>query len=198
MRFLKYLSILIIIFSSFLMMKTFHRLYTADIHFEKSQDLLALSDFDGALYFANSAVEKNPLEPNYYRGRAKVYIASLPSIPEGKVFAYKVRALTDLKQAYDLNPNNIVTIRNSIPLYYFLAANDLSKPASPKNVDPNFLPITNGFYQKVKNRFPNDVGFYVLLAKYQKRLNLVEGYAESADKIEDLRPDLFDWYEGLK
>jgi len=195
---LKKFGILLVIISAYFSLKIINGIYIADVHFEKSQNLLKDKEYESALFYANSAVQKNPLEPNYYRGRAKVYITSLVAVPEGKVFAYKVLALTDLKKAYNLNPNNLVTVRNSIPLYYFLAAKNLSEPAGPDNIDSNFLPITNGFYQKIKNRFPNDVGFYTLLAKYQKRLNLIDGYSESADNIDELRPDLFDWYEGLK
>lgn len=177
--------------------KTYAEVYTADVFYEKGQDLLGERDFDMAYKYATRAVRNNPLEPNYYRGRAKILISSLVDAKENQVFTTKQLALQDLEKAVELNTKNLVTIRNSIPLYYFLAAKDLTKPASKDNIDPDFLPITKSFYDKVKDYSSNDVGVYALLAKYEKRLGLDEGYKYSVEKIEILRPDLLDWYPGL-
>jgi len=187
-----------IIAISFTALRTFLGLYVADVYFEKSQDALQGRQLDKAIEFANLAVDRNPLEPNYYRGRAKVYIVSLLGLDEKTAFLIKNNALSDLQEAYKLNTHNLVTIRNVIPLYYFLAAKDLSKPASTDNVDERFLPVTRDFYRKIKDVSPNDVGVCVLLAKYEKRLGLMDDYEESIQKIKDLRPDLLQWNPSLR
>ena len=106
----------------------------------------------------------------------------------------KKLALNDLQTAQNLNPNNLVTLRNVVPLYYFLAIEDLEKPADGKNIDPEFIEATKDYFTMMHSYSPTDVGIYALLAKYEKRLGLNELYEQSVGRIKILRPDLLEWY----
>ncbi|RJR26933.1 hypothetical protein C4561_04105 [candidate division WWE3 bacterium] len=195
----KLLLTMLVMFVGFYMIKYFSSVYSADVAFEEGQKYMSAGDYETALLKANKSIRLNPMEPNYYRGRAKVYLAYLVEVnnrDSQKIL--KQAALEDLKTAYSLNPHNLVTIRNSIPLYYFLAAEDLTRPGNEDNVDEEFLPETIYFYKLVKDISPDDVGVYVLLAKYEKRLGLFEAYQESVEKVRELRPDLLEWHESFK
>lgn len=192
------LFVLFVIFGYLALMRAFALNYFADLNYERSQKLLTQSDVLGSLKFANASIKLNPMEPNYYKGRARVLIAATYSASGDKKKALKDTALNDLQMAYSLNPSNLVTIRNIIPLYYYLAVEDLSSPQGNAKVDEAFVPITQNFYSKVQNISPNDVGVYALLAKYEKRLNFNEEYNYALVKINNLRPDLLEWNENLK
>ncbi len=173
-------------------------LYLADVQYTKSLDLVKESRWDQAEMAADKALAFNPLEPAYYRGRAKVFLTNITNLEnEEEVDMAKTRILADLETAYELNPNNLATIRNSIPLYYFLAVKSLHEPPTSQNVDRRFLPYTRGFFNKVKYILPNDVGVFVLLAKYEKRLGLEPEYQASIDQIKQLRPDLLQWHHNF-
>jgi hypothetical protein len=194
----KALTIILIISATGFLAKGLLGMYVADVYYERSQALISEGNIVTAAVYANEAILKNPLEPNYYRGRARVNIAQLINANQQEKELIKLAALNDLKTAYDLNTNNLVTIRNAVPLYYFLAAKDLSQPGSSENVDEKFLPVTRSFYQMTKRKFPNDVGVYVLVAKYEKRLGLTDDFNASLERIKQLRPDLLDWQESLR
>lgn len=181
-----------------LIIKTFVKLYTADINYSKAQALLGDREAPRAFEEASLAITKNPSEPLYYEGRAKVLILmSLHQEPE-IVEKLKSLALEDMKYAYILNSKNLVTIRNLVPIYYFLAEKDITAAPSLSNVDPIWKYQAANFFEANKNISPNDVGVYALLAKYEKRLSLTEGYNFSVNKVRDLRPDILDWYDAFK
>lgn len=173
-------------------------LYKADTKYVESQKFLTDARFIDALNAVTQAINTNPSEPIYRRGRAQVYLSTTIGQDKNTQNKLKTLALTDLADAYNLNTKNLATIRNSIPLYYFLSTKDLALPPNSYNVDSEFLPITRAFYNHVKNVSPNDVGIYVLLAKYQKRLGLTDDYNASIEKVRSLRPDLLNWYSELK
>ena len=181
----------------FLVLKYFHA-YSADVFFERSDDLLTAGNFTESIELINNAVKRNPNEPLYYRGRAKSYISATVGQDTTTERTLRELALADLEKAYSLNPKNYATIRNSVPLYYFLAIDDLGRPGSSDNVDPEFLPYTKDYYNKVERLAGNDVGIYVLLAKYQNKLGLKEDLKRSVNKITELRPDLLNWHESLR
>jgi hypothetical protein len=104
----------------------------------------------------------------------------------------------DLKKAEDLNPDNLVTLRNSIPLYYFLAVEDVFLRSGPDNLDQEYSSETIAFYEKIKERYWSDVGVILSVAKYEKRLGLTDEYRKSVNRVRELRPDLLDWHESLR
>lgn len=169
-------------------------LYVSDINYKKSQIIIKSGDFEKALDLSDLAIEKNPMEPRYYYGRAKILLSSTVGRDEKIIADLKNQALKDLERSYQLNPKNLVTIRNIVPLYYFLTVKDLEKPQGLENIDQNFLGTTKSYYEKVKDISPNDVGVYALLAKYEGKLGLDKMYQESILKINILRPDLLEWY----
>jgi tetratricopeptide (TPR) repeat protein len=175
-----------------------HHFYLADICFEESQDLLNEGHLESSLKKANCAVTRNPREPNYYRGRAKVYILLAANAQKEKVSDYKNLALSNLKKSLSLNPNNLVTIRNSVPLYYYLSIGDFSFPAGVDNWDEEFIGVTREFFAHAKNSYKTDVGVVSLVAKYEKKLGLYTQYNQSVDMVENLRPDLIDWYDAFR
>ena len=178
--------------------KSFYIKYSADVYFSNSEKFLEKFELEKALNNATESIKNNPLEPNYYRQRAKVYLTMSAVFDDDYKTGLKKSALDDMYMAYDINPNNLVTIRNLVPLFYFLSVQDYTLSASDGNVDQAFLPITKNFYEKIKNIFPNDAGVYVLLAKYEKRLGLIAEYAASVKKVEELRPDLLEWHENFR
>lgn len=193
----KTLSIVVIIIG-FMAINTFINFYKADVSYKLSQRSLDSGELSLAFDYIEDALKLNQFEPNYYRGRARILIASLITPDEELARLLKIATLKDLESAYNLNPSNLVTMRNLVPLYYFVAVKDISIPASDTNVDADFLPYAKDYFKTIENASPNDVGVYVLLARYQKRLGLTQYYEENVNRIKALRPDLLDWYEGLK
>lgn len=189
-------SVLILIVSYLCLKLLFFLLniYAADIYYEKSTTLLADGEISLALNSIDSAVELNPTEPNYYRERARILLSSMVSQDTVNYAPTKLQALSDMKIAYDLNPLNLVTKRNLIPLYYFLSIKDLNGGPSSENVDMQFLPLTREYFVEMKKDYPNDVGVLVLIAKYEKRLGLKDDYVYSVNLIKNLRADLLEWY----
>ncbi|MFZ2663843.1 MAG: hypothetical protein WAX66_00560 [Patescibacteria group bacterium] len=172
------------------------RVYIADIYFKKSQVLLKIGDGEDSLLYANKSVSLNPFEPNYYRGRAKVNTVRLVSIDS--TGDMKEFILFDLQRALDLNPSNLVTIRNSIPLYYFLAVKDLNTGSGVGNIDEGYISYTKEFFRNTKNSYWNDAGVISSVAKYEKKLGLVDEYEESVERIKELRPDLLEWNDSFR
>ena len=176
----------------------FFTLYNADVLFERADDLLSEGEIALSLERMNRAVEKNPNEPIYYRGRAKAYLSATVNQDMETEAVLKKLALADLEKAYSLNPKNLATLRNSVPLYYFLTVDDLSRSGNPQNVDTEFLPYTIDYYRRVESIAGNDVGIYVLLAKYRNKLGLEQDTLNALERIRELRPDLLDWHDSLR
>jgi tetratricopeptide (TPR) repeat protein len=194
----KILYTAVIAFVYILLIMKLGSIYLADVSYKEARVLLSKGKIAGSLGSINRAIEKNPSEPAYYRERARIYLASMPGYEEEDLSLIKNLALNDLKVAYDLNPNNIVTLRNSVPLYYFLAVEDVTRDIGPDNVDEDLVNETKAFYRHAKTKSPSDVGIYVLLAKYEHRLGMQEELEESIKRIRSLRPDLIDWHPSLK
>ncbi|MFH1648176.1 MAG: hypothetical protein ABIA11_00390 [Patescibacteria group bacterium] len=172
------------------------KIYISDIYFKRSQIYLTAEYVDKAQEYSDKAIKFNPFEPNYYRGRAKALTVSLV---DGKdVGSVKNRILEDLEKAEELNPKNLVTLRNSVPIYYFLAIEDISLTSGIPNLDPMYLPVTKEFFKALKETHSHDVGVVTLLAKYEKKLGLDSQYLESRKIIERLRPELLDWHESFR
>ena len=195
---IKFIKIALVLLITALFFNICYSNYTADKMYQKAKDSLDRSELSNAFDYAESAIKLNPLEPNYYRMRARVLINYLPHKDTSTRTFTKQLIVNDLKNAYILNTENLVTIRNLVPLYYFLAAENISAPAGPENTDPNFFEAAKNFYASIKDYSKNDVGIYALLAKYEKRLNMMEEYNVSVERVRALRPDLLDWYESFR
>lgn len=151
-----------------------------------------------SLVSINKSIDYNNKEPNYYRHKAKVYLAATTSqMGEQERNSLKNLALTDLETSFDLNQHNLATVRNNVPLYFFLANKNLNEPTSEENLDKDYLEYTRKYFAYTKRFTPNDVGTFVATAKYEKRLNLKEEYNYSLNKIRELRPDLLEWHPDL-
>lgn len=192
------LGSLILVFVFFTAINSFYAKYTADVYFSISEKLLEEFELEKALNNATLSIKSNPLEPNYYKQRAKVYLTMAAVLGDEYKTELKESALDDMYMAYNINPNNLVTVRNLVPLFYFLSVKEFTLSVSNENIDPEFLPETKNFYEKIKNISPNDAGVYVLLAKYEKRLGLNDEYNASVKIVEELRPDLLEWHENFK
>ncbi len=165
------------------------RFFMGEVYYSKAQFYLDAGNYKKSLNFVDKALENNSNEPAYYRGRARSYLGlylEFENDPKLKLLL-KNTALVDLKKSTDLNTLNLASFRNAISLYYFLAYDNSS-----------FVSITQNFYAYLKNNYPSDVGIYVAIAKYEKRLNLLEDYTKSLEKIKKLRPDLLEWHEDLR
>ncbi|MBD3365961.1 hypothetical protein GF360_01305 [candidate division WWE3 bacterium] len=169
--------------------------YRADLKAVSSKDALLREDFDAALKLAKEAVELNPEEPYYYRMRAKAYLAKAAAT---ETYEFKKEALADLMRSRELNPLNLATLRNNIPLYYYLALTDFSQPSKQADLDSAYLSFAEAYFQDLKEIYPNDAGLLVSLAHYEKRLDLLGESKSTLEMIKQLRPALLDWHPLLQ
>jgi hypothetical protein len=192
--------LIILIWSVYILLcAVFIRMFFADLNYKKSQEIISEGYSESALTFSEKAVNQNPFEPNYYKGRAKVNLLKLLYIYEPDVESQiKEKVLTDLVKAHSLNKDNLVTIRNAFSLYYFLALKDINLGTSENNIDLKYVAVTKEFLESNKKRFWNDAGAVSSVAKYEKKLGFVQEYSESVQRIRELRPDLLDWYESFR
>lgn len=167
----------------FLLIGLFWKTISADESYMDSREALENGDIETALLQANKSIEKNPNEPRYYYNRAKIYITT-----QNK--SDKQKALTDLKNSEELNPKNLVTLRNNIPVYYLLSSS-INENEDTYKVFNN---LVKNYYSKMNNYSDSDVGLFAILYKYENLMGFTDLATQSKDKIEELRPDLFDWY----
>jgi hypothetical protein len=193
----KLLLVLLIWGGCFLVIAKLAKMYQADVYYDNAMTYLQKREFEMAIVMVKKAMKSNPLEPNYYRGASRVYLVSGGYEDLNTQAEYKKVVLELLKKAYQLNSNNLVTIRNEIPMYFFLAYGDLRLPMSPENLDPVYLPLVKEFFNSTKKRFAHDAGVVALVGEYEKMLSLTEEYGESVKIIRELRPDLLEWYRPL-
>ncbi len=172
----------------------FVKVFVADAHYTQSQKNLRTGEIEKALEKSEKSIRNNPSEPRYYYERAKILLTSSVSLEDTDSSKIKEAALKNLQKAETLNPKNLTTLRNSVPIYYYLAIKDLVGTPSKENIDLEYLETTKEFFQKVKQEYSNDAGVQVLVAKYEKRLFLEQEYEETVEQIKQLRPDLLEWY----
>lgn len=191
-------TILIILISGtyLFLMGRFINIYLADVYYKSSRQALEQGEIRKAGDHIIKAVRMNSNEPAYYRQRAKVLLATLVwSEDRSEV---KQGVLENLERAAELNPKNLATLRNNVPLYYFLAVNDIENGSSGKKIDPKYLPAAKDHYSKLKNLYNNDLGILADVAKYEKKLDLEEEFIQSKRRAFKLRPDIVDWHESFK
>lgn len=181
---LKTIKILLITAIYLGLLGIFWNTVSADESYVESRKLLENGNGILALRQADKSIEKNTSEPRYYYNRAKILLATNKG-------DRKEAALKDLNQAYMLNPRNLVTLRNMVPIYYLLSLENLELP---EKLDPEYIKEAREYYSLVSKAAGNDVGVYTLLYKYETKLGLYEMAQQSKEKIIELRPDLLDWY----
>lgn len=155
-------------------------------------------NYERSVEFADKAIRYNQKEPVYFIDRAKSRLGLLAQKqmqegPEDYV-EDKEDILRDLETAYELNPENVVTKRNSVPIYYYLAIKDYSNSLQEKTIDDNYIDIAADFYNVFINEYPSDLGVVAQAAGYQRNLGLDDDYGRSLEKIKELRPDIIEWY----
>lgn len=187
---MKILSKLCISIAYVLLIYTFINVYRADIYAKRAERLLKNIELEQASASALTAIKLNPNEPYYYRVLAKIYITKAITNKE-----YKNKTLELLEQALSLNENNLATIRNNAPIYYYLALNGVEQ--GNLTIDKNYIHTTAGYMAKYKKIYPTDLGLLVLFAKHEKKLQLDKNYNESIELIRKLRPDVLTWYKDL-
>lgn len=144
----------------------FLKILTADLSYMESRNYLEKNNLGSALNKINASVEKNPYEPRYFYEKAKILLALDKDLD----------AIKNLEQAQKLNEDNLVTLRNMVPIYSFTSED-----------------LAENYYEKLKNKYETDAGLLVQIAEYEKSLNLIENYNETTEMISKLRPDLLEW-----
>ncbi len=180
---IKNAKILIILLIYFSLIRILFNTISADESYISSKKALSNADVKQALIQANKSILKNPSEPRYYYNRAKVYIATGNK-------SDKQKALSDLKKAEELNPKNLVTLRNNIPVYYLLSSEIEVNDETYKV----FKKLVENYYIKMGEYSKTDVGLFALLYKYENKMGLNTLAKQSENRINELRPDLFEWY----
>ncbi len=167
----------------------FFNLYLADMYFASSKNLLSQGQLKQSADHIIKAVRFNPYEPAYRRQKVKVLLATTILQDQEDV---KGLALKELVAAQELNPKNLATLRNSVPLYYLLSVRDT------QNLDENYITETRNFYAALKTNYPNDLGVFSDIAEYERKLGLSEDFDRTYEQAMKMRPDLVDWYEAFK
>jgi tetratricopeptide (TPR) repeat protein len=173
----------------------FINLYFADVYYAASKKELDSGQLEDAADHIVQAIKLNRHEPAYRRQKVKILLATLIWADENEV---KEEVLKNLEKAYDLNPKNLATLRNSIPLYYFLAAEDMEKAGTGENIDTDYLSVTRTYYSALKNNYENDLGLYADIAKYEKKLGLVEDFNRTKIRAAVMRKNIIEWHESFR
>jgi len=173
----------------------FINLYFADVYYTASKSELENGQIEDAAEHIVRASKLNNHEPAYRRQKAKILLATLIWADEDEV---REEVLKNLEKAYELNPKNLATLRNSIPLYYFLASGAMEKVGNGENVDADYIAITRNYYLSLKNTYQNDLGLYADVAKYEKKLGLDGDFSETKKKAEIMRNDVIEWHEAFR
>ncbi len=175
---------LILLYLLFVM--TVSKLYLADAYYKAARRAYTKGDWAGVLELADSAIFYSPNEPRYFRESAKAQIALSATTNTKHKEALMASALRSLDISIGLNPRNILTLRESIPLYYLLTLWDFEHSG------------LQSVLNRVKSFSPNDAGVMVLAAKYERKSGSIEHYEETIRKIKRLRPDLLRWHPSLQ
>jgi tetratricopeptide (TPR) repeat protein len=195
MQKIKYILIILIFSAWGVFAHHISKRFAADFKALAAQNLLESGEAEQALETIRETIKLNPTEPSYHLKKAKIYLSLLAVSSSDSSVVLKGRALDDVRRARDQNTKNLVTLRNSLPLYYFLAVADLAEPSSAANTDPEFLNTARKFFESMVREYPTDAGVLVSVAKYQRKLGLLEDYEKTKLMVEKLRPELLEWHE---
>ena len=195
MKLVKLILLIAVWTAAVLVISYVNRIFLADKLSVQAADFLKEGDPERALGFINKSVELNPFEPSYYRTRSLVYLtAGILEKDVNKKTGFKNNAYNDLQKSLVLNPDNLVTERNLVPVYYFLANGNPESAPGAQNRDPEFINATKDFFQMLKSKYSRDAGVISLVAEYERKLGLTDEYEKSKEMIRNLRPDLLEWY----
>jgi len=195
MKLIKLIILIIVWAAAVLVVSHVNRIYSADKFSVQATDFLKEGEYERALGLINNAVDLNPSEPSYYRTRSLVYLtAGFLEKDVNKRTEDKKNAYTDLQKSLALNPDNLVTERNLVPVYYFLANNNPESAPGAQNHDPEFINAAKDFFRMLKSKYSKDAGVISLVAEYERKLGLTDEYEKSKEMIRSLRPDLLEWY----
>lgn len=198
MKFAKVAAIILIWVVVFLGIRTLSQMYRADTYMTAEKENVLEERYNLAIKKINKSVELNYFEPNYHKEKARtLLVQQLDVNSKGERSTLKDRAYDEMKIAVGLNSNNLVTLRNLVPLYYFLAIENLDKPANASNLDEKYWPIAQTYFDELKTKYSTDAGVISIIAGYEKKLNFNKGYEKSVEMIRRLRPDLLDWYSSF-
>lgn len=181
----------------FSFLSTIFKFYTADIRAASARENILTGEFIEGLSLAEEAIALNPREPYYYRLKAQSLLMSAHFTLDVPTEDLKKMALSTIKRSYELNLENFTTYRNTIPLYYYLGVKDLSSSEDEIELDQTYISIIQDYFGFLKAQYPTDVGTWVSLAYYEKRLGLMDDYEYTVEKIRTLRPDLLEWHPKL-
>jgi hypothetical protein len=165
----------------------------ADYYYKRSQVNFNNGEFMVAHSYSEKALRLNDLEPDYHIQKAKTLIGRLSS-DEITAADLKREAHSEIVKAFSLNGMNLVTKRNAVPLFYFLALVYTNNSGVNNEFDEQYLELAKNYYLELSKDYFNDVGVVSQVAIYQKKLGLTEDYGNSTGRIRELRPDLLDWY----
>ncbi len=162
----------------------------AELSYERSIDMAEKSKFEESLANAAIAAELNNKEPRYFYNLAKIKL--LTGTPKEEIYK-------NIETAIDINPKNLVTLRNVSPYYYFLSLENLDISENQnRTFDPKYRSLAKEFLFKLKTEYPNDLGVQILIAKNEKRLEFTKDYYDTLKKIATLREDVLEWHPDLK
>ena len=173
------------------------RIYKADVNYKKARALFTSGQSVAGLEKINKAINYNPYEPSYYRERAKLYLSTTVTQEYLAKQKLKELAYNNLNRSIDLNPNNLASIRNAIPNYYFLTVEDLANPEGANNIDETYYKDVVKILEETKKTYPADLGVQILIASYENKLGLKNEKKETLEAIEILRPDVLEWHPKL-
>jgi tetratricopeptide (TPR) repeat protein len=189
----KLLILILLLIGSLNVLGKVFTIIRADYYYKRSVVFFNDADFDNSYDYSIKAIRLNGYEPDYHVHKAKTIIG-LVSTKVAKEEDFKKEALESINKAISLNDNNLVTKRNVIPLFYFLALSDLKGGNGENSFDSEYVDTAKVYYTDVLNNYPNDVGVISQIAVYQKKLGMLYEYGASRDKVGELRPDLLEWY----
>mgnify|MGYP001432547169 CR=1 FL=1 len=178
------------------LLNVFCSLYLADVYNSQSKTYLGKGEFVKAKKYSDMTTRENPREPSYYRYKAKVMLAEL-GLGVQDASAIKKEINSQLTKSQELNNKNLTTLRNIIPLYYFLALTDITADRGPENIDEVYLKVARDYYQYLKDTYPNDLGIITDVAEYERKLYLNEEYSDSVEMVKNLRPEIINWHKAF-
>lgn len=170
--------------------------FVADSFDFAADTLIKNKEVHKGLGFSEIATDLNPFEPSYLKTRAHLLLYA-SALDREMSAVYKNSAVDSLELAIELNPSNLATLRNTLPVYFYLAVTDLTQPITAKNLDYRYLDLFAKKSGILTSYVPDDLGVLVTTANYYSRLGMTDSYNEVITKIKHLRPDVLDWHPLL-
>jgi len=184
----KAISLLLVLGAYLYLVGKFFNFYMADMYFASSKNLLTQGQLKQSADHIIKAVRFNQYEPAYRRQKAKVLLATTILQDQEDV---KGTVLKELLTAQELNPKNLATLRNVVPLYYLLAM-------KADGIDQEYVSVAQNYYRSLKNTYPNDLGVFSEVGASEKKLGLTDDYSYTYEQAMKMRQDLVSWHEAFE